>query len=120
MERDREFDLRSVYQLYVRRGGALRGSQRQFWKVGGSPNSCNPWPNYRHFHSEPIGDGVDGDNFITDLAAFHTKMNSFGIPVGISEDWDRPGTMSSSDDSGLGDTGTQVKVSEKAEDLVPR
>lgn len=62
------------------------------------------------FGSEPIGDGVDGDNFITDLAAFHTKMNSFGIPVGISEDWDRPGTMSSSDDSGLGDTGTQVKA----------
>ncbi|GAA5882841.1 hypothetical protein JCM16303_002489 [Sporobolomyces ruberrimus] len=42
------------------------------------------------FGSEPIGDGVLGDDFISKLAAFRSKMNSFGIPVGISEDWDRP------------------------------
>ncbi len=62
------------------------------------------------FGSEPIGDGVDGKNFISDLAAFRSKMNGYGIPVAISEDWDRPGTMSSSDGSGLGDTGKQVKA----------
>ena len=62
------------------------------------------------FGSEPIGDGVDGDNFIQDLAAFRSKMNSFDIPVAISEDWDRPGTMSSSRGSGLGPTGKEVKA----------
>ena len=62
------------------------------------------------FGSEPIGDGVDGNNFISDLAAFRTKMNGYGIPVAISEDWDRPGKMSSSDGSGLGSIGKQVKA----------
>ncbi|KAM0749076.1 hypothetical protein T439DRAFT_358203 [Meredithblackwellia eburnea MCA 4105] len=64
------------------------------------------------FGSEPIGDGVDGgtDQFITDLKAFRSKMNGFGIPVGISEDWDRPGVMSASGSgSGLGPTGQKVK-----------
>ncbi|GAA5962956.1 hypothetical protein JCM3765_006728 [Sporobolomyces pararoseus] len=45
------------------------------------------------FGSEPIGDWVDGDNFVADLALFRKKMNSFGVPVGISEDWDRPQRM---------------------------
>ncbi|GAA5831412.1 hypothetical protein JCM5353_005715 [Sporobolomyces roseus] len=45
------------------------------------------------FGSEPIGDWVDGDNFVRDLASFRSKMKSFGIPVGISEDWDRPNRM---------------------------
>ncbi|KAL8791308.1 MAG: hypothetical protein Q9195_005927 [Heterodermia aff. obscurata] len=62
------------------------------------------------FGSEPIGDGVDGDNFINDLASFRSKMKSYGIPVAISEDWDRPGTMSSSDGSSLGPVGKQVKA----------
>ena len=60
--------------------------------------------------SEPIGDGVDGDNFITDLAAFRSKMKGFGVPVAISEDWDRPGTMSGSSGSGPGSVGKQVKA----------
>ncbi|GAA5831040.1 hypothetical protein JCM3766R1_006214 [Sporobolomyces carnicolor] len=45
------------------------------------------------FGSEPIGDWVDGDDFVKDLASFRTKMKAFGVPVGISEDWDRPGRM---------------------------
>ncbi|GAA6059863.1 hypothetical protein JCM10212_007068 [Sporobolomyces blumeae] len=45
------------------------------------------------FGSEPIGDWVDGDDFVQDLSSFRVKMNSFGIPVGISEDWDRPNRM---------------------------
>lgn len=62
------------------------------------------------FGSEPIGDGVDGDNFISDLAAFRKKMNGYGVPVGISEDWDRPGKMSSDDGKSLADVGMQVKA----------
>jgi hypothetical protein len=68
------------------------------------------------FGSEPIGDWVDGDNFIDDLSSFRTKvsllcsvspidpvnpsslattpqMKSLGVPVGVSEDWDRPNRM---------------------------
>lgn len=62
------------------------------------------------FGSEPIGDGVDGGNFISDLASFRAKMNGYGILVAISEDWDRPGTMSSSSGTGLGSVGQQVKA----------
>jgi hypothetical protein len=60
------------------------------------------------FGSEPVGDGVDGGNFISDLAAFRQKMGAYGVPVAISEDWDRPGTMSGQDGRGLGETGQQV------------
>ncbi|GAA5908940.1 uncharacterized protein JCM6883_002559 [Sporobolomyces salmoneus] len=45
------------------------------------------------FGSEPVGDWVDGDNFVKDLTSFRTKMRSYGVPVGISEDWDRPDRM---------------------------
>jgi exo-beta-1,3-glucanase (GH17 family) len=63
------------------------------------------------FGSEPIGDGVDGgpDQFVRDLASFKQTMNGYGVPVGISEDWDRPGTMSGSDGTGLASTGQAVK-----------
>ena len=54
---------------------------------------------------------MDGSSFVSDLAAFRTKMNSYGVPVGISEDWDRPGKMSSSDGKSLGSVGKQVKAS---------
>ncbi|KAI9843211.1 MAG: hypothetical protein M1830_007719, partial [Pleopsidium flavum] len=65
------------------------------------------------FGSEPIGDGVDGgtEHFIADLKSFKAKMNSYGVPVGISEDWDRPGIMSNADGTGLGDIGHQIKQS---------
>ncbi|GAA5882838.1 hypothetical protein JCM16303_002487 [Sporobolomyces ruberrimus] len=55
------------------------------------------------FGSEPVGDWVDGDEFVPDLASFRLKMNSFGVPVGISEDWDRPDRMkTNSAVSGIG------------------
>lgn len=57
------------------------------------------------FGSEPIGDGVDGSNFISDLTAFRKQMNEYGIPVGISEDWDRDSMRSG---EGLGEVGKQV------------
>ena len=62
------------------------------------------------FGSEPIGDGVDPGSYISDLGNFKKTMNGYGVPVGISEDWDRPGTMSSSDGKSLGSTGKQVKA----------
>nr|POE54212.1 hypothetical protein CFP56_63515 [Quercus suber] len=62
------------------------------------------------FGSEPIGDGVDGDNFENDLQAFVNTMNGqYGVPVGISEDWDRPDILSTDDGSGLTDLGNQIK-----------
>nr|POE90665.1 hypothetical protein CFP56_60278 [Quercus suber] len=63
------------------------------------------------FGSEPIGDYVDGDNFENDLQAFADKMNGqYGVPVGISEDWDRPNRLSTSDGSGLTDLGKQIQA----------
>ena len=60
------------------------------------------------FGSEPIGDGVDGDNFVGDLQAMKDALQPYGIPITISEDWDRPGIMSTDDDSGLGPVGQQI------------
>jgi len=60
------------------------------------------------FGTEPIGDGDDGDNFVNDLISFRSQVRPYGIPVGISEDWDRPGTMSGTNDVGLGSTGKQI------------
>ncbi|KAK4699802.1 histone acetyltransferase 1, partial [Phenoliferia sp. Uapishka_3] len=59
-------------------------------------------------------DGVDGGTtqFIGDLAKFRSKMNGFGIPVGISEDWDRNSgstQMNSSSGAGLGWVGKLVQ-----------
>lgn len=60
------------------------------------------------FGSEPIGDSVDGSHFLADLSAFKKAMQPYGIPVTISEDWDRPGSMSSEDSAQLGPVGKQV------------
>lgn len=66
------------------------------------------------FGSEPIGDGVDGGTtqFIADLAKFRSTMNGYGVPVGISEDWDRNTgdmMMNSTSGTGLGWVGELVK-----------
>lgn len=62
------------------------------------------------FGSEPVGDGLDGggEQFVADLGLFKKKMNSYGIPVGISEDWDRPGVMSGENGIGLVITATPI------------
>lgn len=62
------------------------------------------------FGSEPIGDGVDGgiDNFTNTLKDFKTKIEPFGIPVTISEDWDRPGILSNSNWTGLTPKGADL------------
>ncbi len=60
------------------------------------------------FGTEPIGDGDDGDSFVGDLTSFRSSVKPYGIPVGISEDWDRPGVMSGTKVVGLGPTGTKI------------
>ena len=67
------------------------------------------------FGTEPIGDsddsldsGTDHTPFINALAAFRAALKPYGIPVGISEDWDRPGLMSGTNGIGLGPVGEQV------------
>lgn len=64
------------------------------------------------FGSEPITDGMDGggQQFVDDLALFRKKLNSYSIRAGISEEWDRPGDMSSSDGSSLGSIGSAIKA----------
>ncbi|GAA6059862.1 hypothetical protein JCM10212_007067 [Sporobolomyces blumeae] len=57
------------------------------------------------FGSEPVGDGVLGGDFVAQLGEFRTKMNAFGIPVSISEDWDR-GQLRDGD--ALSDLGSSV------------
>lgn len=62
------------------------------------------------FGSEPVGDGMDSDHFVEDLGKFRQALNSkYQIKVGISEDWDRPGSMSSDDGNSLGPIGQGVK-----------
>jgi hypothetical protein len=51
-----------------------------------------------------------GDQFVKDLGSFRSTLNRLHIKAGISEDWDRPGTMSSQDGKGLAKTGSGVKA----------
>ncbi|ETI24471.1 hypothetical protein G647_03840 [Cladophialophora carrionii CBS 160.54] len=64
------------------------------------------------FGTEPIGDQDDGDNFINELKAFRATVKPYGIPVGISEDWDRPGILctnyTAGEKPGLGPVGKQI------------
>lgn len=70
------------------------------------------------FGSEPIGDWVDNgpDQFVKDLASFRAKMNSYGVPVAVSEDWDRKDNdangnvaMRSEDGKYLAEVGQKIK-----------
>ncbi|KAH8807990.1 hypothetical protein F5884DRAFT_752559 [Xylogone sp. PMI_703] len=67
------------------------------------------------FGTEPIGDsddslddGSDHSPFIVALASFRAALRPYGIPVGISEDWDRPNLMSGPNGVGLGPVGKQI------------
>lgn len=60
------------------------------------------------FGSEPIGDGVDGGNFINDLVTMKNDLQPYGIPITISEDWNRPSTMSNDAFTELGPVGQQL------------
>lgn len=62
------------------------------------------------FGSEPIGDFVDGgsDGFIADLNATKQMLKPYGIPISMSEDWDRPGSLASQDRTKLGPVGQKI------------
>lgn len=62
---------------------------------------------------------MDGDNFVNDLGLFRSTLNADQIPVGISEDWDRPGIMSGSDGNGLGPVGSGVKANSDVAHIHP-
>ncbi|EJD54641.1 hypothetical protein AURDEDRAFT_110201 [Auricularia subglabra TFB-10046 SS5] len=61
------------------------------------------------FGSEPIGDGVDGggDNFVKDMKAWKKELAKYGIPIAMSEDWDRQGRLTQGE--GLTDLGQKIK-----------
>ncbi|KAI0102408.1 glycoside hydrolase family 17 protein [Nemania sp. FL0031] len=93
-------------------------SQQAIYDVLESPEFGPIAPYVVHsidFGSEPVTDGMDmirtdgGTQFLKDLASLRAKANSYGIPAGISEEWDRPGDMSSEDGTSLGPIGAGVK-----------
>lgn len=89
-----------------------RDSQQAIYDAVNNPRFQAIVPYVVHsveFGSEPVGDGMDGDNLPVDLGNFRNNLKSFGVPVGISEDWDRPNIMSNGDGSGLGDMGQRIK-----------
>ncbi|KIW68457.1 hypothetical protein PV04_04400 [Phialophora macrospora] len=64
------------------------------------------------FGTEPIGDQDDGDAFLGEMKNFRASVKPYEIPVGISEDWDRPGILCSNytagEKPGLGPVGKQI------------
>lgn len=60
------------------------------------------------FGSEPIGDGVlSDDDFINQMSSWKDTLAQYGIPIAISEDWDRQGRLTQGD--GLTDFGKRVR-----------
>ena len=55
-------------------------------------------------------DGVDGGpaGFIADLNATKQMLKPFGIPISMSEDWDRPGKLANADRTALGPLGLEI------------
>ncbi len=99
-----------------------RKSQQAIYDVLNNPAYKSIAPYVIHsieFGSEPVGDGMGGDHFVEDLADFRATVASTHIPVGISEDWDRPGSMSSQDGRGLGPVGKGVKANSDVAHIHP-
>ncbi|KAI0436656.1 glycoside hydrolase family 17 protein [Xylaria telfairii] len=110
-----------IFQVWTDFGtsDAWKLSQQAIYDVLESPVFGPIAPYVVHsidFGSEPVTDGMDGigadggKQFIKDLGLLREKANSYGIPAGISEEWDRPSDMRSQDGTGLGDIGTSVKA----------
>ncbi|KAI0452178.1 glycoside hydrolase family 17 protein [Xylaria acuta] len=110
-----------IFQVWTDFGQSddWKKSQQAIYDVLESPKFGPIAPYVVHsidFGSEPVTDGMDGvredggKQFIKDLGLLRKKANSYGIPAGISEEWDRPGDMSSQDGTRLGDIGTGVKA----------
>ncbi|KAJ3554022.1 hypothetical protein NPX13_g10729 [Xylaria arbuscula] len=110
-------DMAVIFQVWTDFGESddWKKSQQAIYNVLDSTEFGSIAPYVVHsvdFGSEPVTDYMDGgrQQFVTDLGLFKKKINSYGIPAGISEVWDQPGIMSSGDGKGLGPTGTGVKA----------
>lgn len=113
-----------IFQVWTNFGGGdvWKQSQQAIYDVLDDPKYKAIAPYVVHsaeFGSEPVGDGMDGDNLVTDLGKFRDHLNGHSIPVGISEDWDRPGSMSSNDGKSLGPTGQGVKQNSNVAHIHP-
>ncbi|CEJ80554.1 hypothetical protein VHEMI00730 [[Torrubiella] hemipterigena] len=111
-----------IFQVWTNfgSGDTWKTSQQAIYDAIGNNYQIAPYVVHSaEFGSEPVGDGMDGDNFVTDLGKFRTHMNKHNIPVGISEDWDRPGSMSSKDGKSLGPTGQGVKANSDVAHIHP-
>ncbi|KAJ4154750.1 hypothetical protein LMH87_000029 [Akanthomyces muscarius] len=113
-----------VFQVWTNFGGGdvWKQSQQAIYDVLNNSKYKAIAPYVVHsaeFGSEPVGDGMDGDNFVTDLGRFRKTLNGHQIPVGISEDWDRPGKMSSNDGKSLGPIGKGVKANSDVAHIHP-
>lgn len=62
---------------------------------------------------------MDGDNLPQDLGKFRQALKAYGIPVGISDDWDRPGSLKDSNGSGVGPVGRAVKANSDVAHIHP-
>ncbi|OAQ68464.1 B-(1-6) glucan synthase [Pochonia chlamydosporia 170] len=87
-----------ILQVWTNFGGGdvWRQSQQAIYDALNKPEFAAIAPYVVHsadWGSEPVGDGMDSGNFVNDLGAFRAKMKQHSIKVGISEDWDRPGTL---------------------------
>ncbi|KAI3318749.1 glycoside hydrolase family 17 protein [Xylariaceae sp. AK1471] len=110
-------DMAVIFQVWTDFGNSDDWiiSQQAIYDVLESPEFGPIAPYVVHsvdFGSEPVTDHMDfpKEQFIKDLGLFREKLNSYKIPAGISEEWDRPGDMSSMDSTSLGDVGAAVKA----------
>ncbi|KOS16712.1 hypothetical protein ESCO_004943 [Escovopsis weberi] len=116
MRAARDNGMALILQVWTNFGGGTvwQQSQQAILDALDDPDYAAWAPYVVHwveFGSEPVGDGMDGGGaqFVADLGKLRATLNAKGILAGISEDWDRPGIMSSSDGTGLGPVGSGVK-----------
>ncbi|KAI0594090.1 hypothetical protein F4775DRAFT_586355 [Biscogniauxia sp. FL1348] len=110
-------DMAVIFQVWTDFGNSdeWKQSQQAIYDVLESSKYGPIAPYVVHsadFGSEPVGDNMDGggEQFVADLGSFKEKLNSYGIPAGISEDWNRPGILSGADGTGLAEVGAGVKA----------
>ncbi|KAL7934711.1 hypothetical protein V8C35DRAFT_34493 [Trichoderma chlorosporum] len=102
-----------IVQVWTNFGGGTvwQQSQQAIYNALNDPSVSAIAPYVVHWGewgSEPVGDGMDQGNFVNDLAKFRATLNAKGIQAGISDDWDRPGTLSGSNGQGLTTLGSGI------------
>ncbi|KAK5988229.1 hypothetical protein PT974_12369 [Cladobotryum mycophilum] len=124
MRAARDNNMGLIVQVWTNFGGGTvwKQSQQAIYDALNDP-AYSAWAPYvvhhAEFGSEPVGDGMDGggDQFVKDLGLFRATLNKKGILAGISDDWDRPGTMKSG--NGLGPVGKGVKANSDVAHIHP-